>query len=540
MTPSAAAKPESPEVPGVVQQTPEAGQATEMSSPRVISLLSEAIRALDHRSPDALGALILPAVLARQLGSEEGSERLKGGWFYRLGNGTGLQALAHLPRRHPLRDVAILLYSSPVMATGIVLHRGDGERWRGLICLDPFEATREAISLSQAMLPVSTDAADHLEALARSAAEVRPSSDSDFPTRLLRALLGSSPLPGGAASRESDIRWLRAMTRIQDAVGWELEEGRLNNSIARSLKETIGYDYFELMALQSAGRRFDVISEHHRNDTAFGGDLLTMMLKAERQMDILRGRTPVLIDRASAGRYLANPKLMNYMGLEAGLLLPLLYQRRVNGLLKIFSRHPGQYLPSDSSRFEAIGKIISKSLVTSRLHASMRRMATVDGLTNVYNHRFFEDQLGREWKRARRYSNALTLLMLDIDHFKIYNDTHGHLQGDRVLAGVAKLIRAAVREVDLVCRYGGEEFAVILPETTVDQGLVVAEKVRTSIAGTPFRLTVRQAPEYITVSIGVADNVNEVETPADLINRADMALYDAKRAGRNRCLAYAV
>jgi diguanylate cyclase (GGDEF)-like protein len=162
----------------------------------------------------------------------------------------------------------------------------------------------------------------------------------------------------------------------------------------------------------------------------------------------------------------------------------------------------------------------------------MQRMATFDGLTNLYNHRFFRIQLRTEFQRALRYQKKLTLIMIDIDDFKGYNDRHGHLSGDRVLTEIAKTIRSTVRDIDFVARYGGEEFALILPEVDSSGGMIVAEKVRAAISAQHFRNDGGADLGSITVSCGVTDNVDTVG-PNDLIRRADRALYWVKTHGRN-------
>ena len=164
-------------------------------------------------------------------------------------------------------------------------------------------------------------------------------------------------------------------------------------------------------------------------------------------------------------------------------------------------------------------------------HARTKRLASIDGLTGLYNHRVFQERLEEEVERANRYHRPLSLLMLDVDHFKVHNDTHGHLWGDAILAELARLLKDSSRTSDIAARYGGEEFALILPETTQDQALHIANRLRETIAAHRFLDT--HPAESLTVSIGVA-----MHQPANgkqtLIAAADRALYTAKRAGRNR------
>jgi diguanylate cyclase (GGDEF)-like protein len=337
---------------------------------------------------------------------------------------------------------------------------------------------------------------------------------------------------------ENELRWTRTLNLIQSAVGWELDGSRLNNMIARVMKQSVGYDYLELQLLQQSEQKFQIVSSFQHNSTSFGGSLLTVILRPDKQEELLHSRKSVILNRTNVNDWLMNPRLMSMMELESAALIPLIYLRRPNGLLKLFSKQHNHFTPEEAAKLEKIGRIIAKSLENARIHALMHRMATMDGLTNVFNHRFFAEQIIREFKRAQRYKNRLSLLMIDIDFFKQYNDNNGHLQGDAVLTTIGKLLKTNVREVDLVCRYGGEEFVVILPETEIAQAIIVAEKIRVAIEEFPFKSEQRQPNGKVTISAGIAEGVEEIESPTELINRADLALYRAKKLGRNRCEVY--
>jgi diguanylate cyclase (GGDEF)-like protein len=170
-------------------------------------------------------------------------------------------------------------------------------------------------------------------------------------------------------------------------------------------------------------------------------------------------------------------------------------------------------------------------------HARTRRLASTDGLTEVYNHRTFQECLAQEIARANRYSRPLSLLMIDVDHFKMYNDTYGHPQGDIVLRDLARLLREMSRTSDTVARYGGEEFAVILPETDGVSAQKIGQRLREQVERYPFPGKEGMPGGTLTIRIGVATHVSAGGKDA-LLQAADMALYTAKREGRNRvCVA---
>lgn len=174
----------------------------------------------------------------------------------------------------------------------------------------------------------------------------------------------------------------------------------------------------------------------------------------------------------------------------------------------------------------------------NRLHKMTEQLSLLDPLTDLWNYRKLTQNLEAELVRARRYKEQLSFVMIDIDYFKQYNDNNGHQLGDEALCSVAKAICSAVRDSDLVYRYGGEEMCAVLPNTDKDGAIVVAERMRLKIEETSFRGEGKQPSGKLTVSIGVATYPFDSISKEGLINSADIALYKAKEKGRNRVEAY--
>lgn len=166
-------------------------------------------------------------------------------------------------------------------------------------------------------------------------------------------------------------------------------------------------------------------------------------------------------------------------------------------------------------------------------------MAVTDQLTGLHNRRYMTGQLDALVERARHGGEPAAVLILDIDHFKAINDTFGHDAGDEVLSEFAVRLATNVRAVDLPCRYGGEEFVIVMPDTRVEDAHRIAERIRQQVAGAPFRVLDGKEQLSVTISIGVAASKGAADTPEALLKRADEALYDAKQGGRNRVIARA-
>lgn len=163
----------------------------------------------------------------------------------------------------------------------------------------------------------------------------------------------------------------------------------------------------------------------------------------------------------------------------------------------------------------------------------LKRLSITDGLTQLYNSRYFYNQLKLEIDRTTRYQRPLSLLLMDIDNFKDYNDNYGHLEGDRVLVRLGQVIRSCLRKMDSAYRYGGEEFTVILPETEGGEAATVAERIRAAVQADRYHPKGDDQPISITISIGVTE-YHRPEEIALFVQRADRAMYQSKQAGRNR------
>lgn len=214
---------------------------------------------------------------------------------------------------------------------------------------------------------------------------------------------------------------------------------------------------------------------------------------------------------------------------------PLLSGGKITGLLRLESRQADAYSADDLRLLDILADLAAASVRNAVLLAQAEDLAIHDGLTGLFVYRHFQERLAAELVRAAEAGQALSLVLLDIDHFKVYNDCHGHTAGDHVLKAVAAVLREGMRPGDLVARYGGEEFAVVLPQTPKPVAMELAGILRERIAAR--EVVLRREPTRVTVSIGVAAYPADAKTKDRLLQEVDAQLYRAKREGRNRVCA---
>lgn len=181
-----------------------------------------------------------------------------------------------------------------------------------------------------------------------------------------------------------------------------------------------------------------------------------------------------------------------------------------------------------------IEELNTKNQKLSKINSVLKNLACRDGLTGIFNHRYFQDSLEAELNRAGRHAGNFSLVFLDVDHFKQYNDKNGHQQGDKVLRKLAQILAKSIRKPDILARYGGEEFVIILPETPKASARIYGEKVRRGVEKYPFPGKETQPGGNLTISIGISTFPEDGRDRYSLIEYADQALYQAKKGGRNR------
>lgn len=219
------------------------------------------------------------------------------------------------------------------------------------------------------------------------------------------------------------------------------------------------------------------------------------------------------------------------------LAAPILVERQLVGIVRLNGFEPQMFSVADLRILEALSLMASLALENLQLIAKLHEGAVRDNLTGLYTRKFFDERLAEEILQAGRFQTEFCLLMMDIDHFKRYNDTYGHAAGDQVLVRFSQVLGRLIRPIDILARYGGEEFVLIMPQVTLDQAREMAESIRQTISAEVFQFGVdAAAQERVTVSIGLSHFPKEAQTPSQLLRVADYRLYQAKEGGRNRVI----
>jgi len=245
------------------------------------------------------------------------------------------------------------------------------------------------------------------------------------------------------------------------------------------------------------------------------------------------GKTQVLERKLTFGSTSKYPSLSRVFLL----LAPLVVREQTIGVLAVGKEDPLPWTYPEIVLFKTVADRITVYIDTATLYEETKRLAITDALTGAYNHRYFQTRIEEEIKRADRYTRPLSLIMVDVDYFKKYNDTHGHLMGDEVLKGVANTLKRWTRVIDVVSRYGGDEFTLLLPETDEEGAMIVAKRLKSEIEETYFPLESSQPEGSITVSMGIASFPENGMSTKELIKCADDAMYKAKPKRNTICSA---
>lgn len=340
-------------------------------------------------------------------------------------------------------------------------------------------------------------------------------------------------------NRELEVR-LKELSLLYDfsrEVSMTLEIDEFFNIVEKFLGERLGFDEFSFLVYEEEANHLVVRVARGFPDQARirgmsfrGGEGITGR--------VLNKGEPIYIPDTAL-----DPHFLYYKGERRGdgsfLSIPLLFRKKVVGVLNFFRPGRDRFSPGEIHFLSTLAVGLAIALVNAKLYSKTRELSVRDELTQLYNRRHFQEVLPLEIKRAKRFGKPLSLLMIDIDHFKKYNDRWGHLAGDNRLKEFVHLVGSRIREVDFLARFGGEEFVLILPSTGKQDGRLVAEKICALVREHLFTSPEEDpSSRQMTISVGVASFPDDAENMEDLVDAADIALYEAKGAGRNKVAVF--
>ncbi len=326
-----------------------------------------------------------------------------------------------------------------------------------------------------------------------------------------------------------------ALYQVSRTMASTLELEDILKRISETVSSLLGAQAMSLMLLSRDGHTLATVA-----GTRLGDDSLPVAAENEPAhgnpclMAVQEKRPVVVPDLWTDPVYGPWLKPARDRGYTSFLAMPLIVQERALGCMNLYRTGRREFAPDEIQLVSTFASQAAVTIENARLFEETRQFAITDALTGLANRREFYQQLEREMRRAQRYQRPLSLLMLDLDHFKEYNDRFGHLAGDQALRETAEVLRQNTRTVDILARYGGEELAIILPETDLRRAAIQAERIRAAVDAHAYSSQEEDPERGLTVSIGVASVAREMRTVEDFVHEADQALYRAKTGGRNR------
>lgn len=356
------------------------------------------------------------------------------------------------------------------------------------------------------------------------------------PKRKAVALPPAKVLASDQRHPDDVIQELSTLYEIGQGLSATIELPELLEQITHLLEEHVKMREFSILMLDDEQRFLQVKTASGFQDGARFAEMIYQVGEGVSGEVARTGNALYIRDTRKDQRYM---KARGELQSDGSLLsLPLSYKQDVFGVVNFGRAGKNAFSKNEIQFFSLVANQVALAIANARLYTKTRELSVRDELTGLYNRRHFLKVMQLEWKRAVRFRRDLSLLMIDVDHFKSYNDTFGHLHGDQVLRMMSAVLQRNLREVDTIARFGGEEFIALLPDTDRAGAQKVGEKLRRYVENEHFPMPQEGKLGSLTVSIGIAGYPADAMQQEDLIDHADIALYEAKDTGRNRVVCY--
>ncbi|OGM02057.1 MAG: hypothetical protein A2008_03545 [Candidatus Wallbacteria bacterium GWC2_49_35] len=329
---------------------------------------------------------------------------------------------------------------------------------------------------------------------------------------------------------EQKVRELTTLYEISRAIASTLNLENVLNLAMKMINQLMNTKRCSIIILGRDGKEINA-----RVSQGLSEDILRQIkLEGDESIlnHVLRTKQPLLVKNLEQEAAFKSAQVSRY-STKSFMSVPLYIKEQVIGVINVTDKMDSSSFNEDDLKLlVTLANQIASDVDNARLY----EMAVTDGLTETFNHKYFQQHLEKDIERSKRYREDLSILMIDIDHFKKCNDTYGHQEGNKILRKVTAILKSSIREVDLLARYGGEEFAIVLPCTPKSGAYEIAQRMREIIEKSDFVLSNQQI--RITVSIGIASFPEDASLQFDLIRKSDIALYHAKKTGRNRVICF--
>jgi diguanylate cyclase (GGDEF)-like protein len=319
---------------------------------------------------------------------------------------------------------------------------------------------------------------------------------------------------------------LALINRLAAVITSSLNMREVYDAFIAELKDVVSVDWATIALIEGDEIRLEVISTEVGSAWQAGEK---MRLKGTGTEWVAKHKEALVEPDLTRSRRFSTGEGHIKQGIRSVVYLPLIVKNEAIGSLIIASRKPNAYSPAQVLLLEQLAFQIAMPIENTRLYAKAEQRARIDEITGLFNRRYFNECIKLEIERHTRYSGILSLILLDLDYFKAYNDVQGHTAGDNILELIGRLVSGGLRNTDLAFRYGGDEFAIILPQSAADDAFVVAERVRRRIATEMSKKNIK-----LSASLGLACWPVDGYTPGEMVNAADRALYHAKQTGGNQ------